>query len=681
MDITTIVGLAYGGAGVASLMLAVIFLLQRYHGATRYGFCIAALACSLWMLVTGWIHFAWGMPVGGFLQAESLQHFAWAFALNRALVHVTESKPLIRQRLLMWVSGLLAFWIVTDLFVPVLFSIRQVFLIFLLQAILGLLSIEQLYRNCGGNRYFKLLCLVLGLFFFFEMMANTHSLISGERAHTVIQSRAVVVFTTCFLLAIGIVISSRLRGTAAKLSLSKPTAFYTTSLIASGAFIVVASLGAYVIKNYGGNWGWLGFVLFAFLAVGLLVLTVISRTFRLRLTLLINKHLFQHKYDYREEWLKFVNRLSQPKDNHGAMHTGFTAMASIFQSPGGAIWMRRGSIYAPLYQSGLSADAELPREPADSDFCQVLQNEGWVFMPWAADRDLQKNNPVLPRWIRQLPDAWLIVPLLAGGNNELRGFVVLARPVINYEPTWEDLDLLKLTGRELANYLQLHEQAEQLAENLQFDAYNKLTAFIMHDLNNVIAQQSLVVSNAAKHKSNPVFIDDAIDTISNSVARMEKLLTRLKRRDSNEVSVVALGEMIQSAIDSCLSGRPTPIYTTLIKDQYIQADRDRIELAISHLLKNAQEATDDKGEIHVVLNADGNMAVIAVSDSGSGMEQDFIENQLFKPFRTTKTGKGMGIGVYLTKSYIQQLGGAIEVSSQLGKGTTFTIRLPVVKPI
>lgn len=644
-------------------------------------FALAAFVTALWMAVTGSLHVDTPPLESFFLQVESFQYVMWMLALNRALKVITGNQLLFGQKALLWISAALMLYTIVDLAVPAITSARVIFLLFLLQAILGLLAVEQLYRHADGSRYLKVLCLSLGLLFFFEIMANTHSLIFEGRSTNVIQARAVVVFATSFLVMIGTLVFSRswLGESPAKLTVSRPTAFYTTSLVVSGLFVTIASLGAHFISLYGGNWGWVAFTLFSFLSIALLVLTLLSRTFRLRLTVLINKHLFQHKYDYRQEWLNFINRLSHPKDNHSVLHTAFTAMASIFQTPGGAIWMRAGGSYAPLYQSGVDEGLELVREPADSEFCQVLKNDRWVFMPRATTREMQKHNRCLPAWVDDIPDAWLMVPLLSGADNELNGFVMLMRPPHNDMPTWEDLDLLKLVGRELANYLKLHEQSRQLAENMQFDAYNKLTAFIMHDLNNVIAQQSLVVSNAAKHKDNPEFIEDAIDTISNSVARMKELLHKLKHSESQQLHVLSLGEVIQGAIENCRSGRPVPVYTTLSSDLYIQADRDRIELAIGHLLKNAQDATSDDGHIDVILNRDDNMAVVVISDNGEGMDESFIANSLFRPFQTTKSGKGMGIGAYLTRSYIQQLGGTLEVASRRGVGTTFTLRLKVIE--
>jgi putative PEP-CTERM system histidine kinase len=232
-------------------------------------------------------------------------------------------------------------------------------------------------------------------------------------------------------------------------------------------------------------------------------------------------------------------------------------------------------------------------------------------------------------------------------------------------------------GRQIASYLKRHQQAEQLAEGKQFDTYNKLVAFIIHDLNNLIAQQALVVRNAEKHKGNPAFFEDAIATISNSVDRMNNLLKKLRRDDSDLVKQLLITEVMNQAISECQRNSPKLSADVEPNKRSINADQVRLVMTITNFIKNAQEATAETGRVHVRLRINGNLATIVIEDSGSGMDWDFIHNRLFKPFETTKSGKGMGIGVYLSREYISELGGSLNVVSAVGEGTTITITLPL----
>jgi putative PEP-CTERM system histidine kinase len=264
-------------------------------------------------------------------------------------------------------------------------------------------------------------------------------------------------------------------------------------------------------------------------------------------------------------------------------------------------------------------------------------------------------------------------------GEELVGFMALTKPSSDETLTWEDLDLLKTMGRQSASYLKRHQQAEQLAEGRQFDTYNTLVAFIIHDLNNLIAQQALVVRNAEKHKGNPAFIEDAISTISNSVDRMNNLLKKLRRDESDLVKRLSITDIVQQAISACQRSKPKLTCDIETNQRTLDADQVRLVMTITNFIKNAQEATPDSGKVHVTLRLKGDRAIITIEDSGSGMDWDFIHNRLFKPFETTKSGKGMGIGVYLSREYISELSGTLNVVSAPGEGTTITISLPLNK--
>ena len=98
-----------------------------------------------------------------------------------------------------------------------------------------------------------------------------------------------------------------------------------------------------------------------------------------------------------------------------------------------------------------------------------------------------------------------------------------------------------------------------LAEARQFEAYSRLTAFLMHDLKNLLAQQELIVSNAKKHKRNPAFVDNAIDTIGKSVQRVRRVIEQLQQRsDSLWTERIELGKEILNAVSRCADRQPLP---------------------------------------------------------------------------------------------------------------------------
>ena len=216
-----------------------------------------------------------------------------------------------------------------------------------------------------------------------------------------------------------------------------------------------------------------------------------------------------------------------------------------------------------------------------------------------------------------------------------------------------------------------------LAESQQFEAYNKLTAFLMHDLNNLIAQQSLIVANAEKHKRNPEFVDDAIRTISNSVDRMKSVMAQLRRGESPRLAkFTSVKFVVSGAVDRCAGREPNPSIELAGGEVELSVDTEEFTMVLAHLIRNAQDATEAGGKVDVRLDADDRSVRITIADTGCGMSPQFVRERLFRPFDSTKGVQGMGIGAYQAREFARKLGGDLEVVSEIGKGTAVTMSLP-----
>ncbi len=241
---------------------------------------------------------------------------------------------------------------------------------------------------------------------------------------------------------------------------------------------------------------------------------------------------------------------------------------------------------------------------------------------------------------------------------------------------FEDHDLLKTAGQQIASYLAQEQSTEQLAEGRQFEAYNRLTAYIMHDLKNLIAQQSLVVANAKRHKKNPKFIDDAVATIEGGVTRMRRVIEHLQQSSIDQrQEKVELGKLIMQAVSQCADRQPIP--KTHIGDEqiWVRADRERLLMALYHGIRNAQDATGADGEVSVELEPNGANCTIRIIDTGAGMDELFVRERLFKPFDSTKGTQGMGMGAYQIRETVRAIGGEVRVQSELDKGTRLVLEL------
>ena len=221
--------------------------------------------------------------------------------------------------------------------------------------------------------------------------------------------------------------------------------------------------------------------------------------------------------------------------------------------------------------------------------------------------------------------------------------------------------------------------ARRLAEARQFEGFNRLTAFLMHDLKNVAAQQSLLLQNAERHKHNPEFVDDMLATVANSVRRISRLLEQLRGGSTSATPGRALlAAAIDKALGECGAQPPKPDYRPAAENLWVRADTDQFATVLAHVLRNAQDAAQPHGHVTLDVKQAAGEAVIEIGDDGGGMDEAFIRDKLFKPFFTTKASRGMGIGAYQAREYVRSLGGAVNVDSSPGRGTVFTIRLPLV---
>ncbi|MBY0342053.1 MAG: PEP-CTERM system histidine kinase PrsK, partial [Rhodocyclaceae bacterium] len=313
---------------------------------------------------------------------------------------------------------------------------------------------------------------------------------------------------------------------------------------------------------------------------------------------------------------------------------------------------------------------------ADSSLVGFLAESGWVVnMEEFRHMPGRYSGVVFPEWLVALPNAWLIVPLSTG--RELIGFVVLHTARTSLDVDWEVNDLLKTAGRQAAGFIAHMQATEALLEARKFDAFNRMSAFVVHDLKNIITQLSLMVKNAERHSDNPEFQKDMLLTVEHSVERMRQLMLQLRAGATPVAGTfgVNLAAIIRRIQQDKAGQEPRP-QLSLQDGIMARGHEERIERVIGHVIQNALDATPADGRIDVLLDVHDGMARVEVRDTGQGMAPEFVRDRLFKPFQTTKAA-GMGIGAYESFQYVQELGGRIEVDSVLDVGTRVSMAFPL----
>jgi putative PEP-CTERM system histidine kinase len=541
-------------------------------------------------------------------------------------------------------------------------------------AVLGMLLVEQLYRNRGTQERWaiKFACMGIGAMFAYDFYMYSDTLLFRELSQELWAARGVVNVLTAPLIAMSLLRSA---SWPAQIAVSRRVMFHSAALVGSAIYLLAMSSAAYYLRYVGGTWGSLMQLVFLFGATILLAGILFSGTFRAWLKVFISKHFYSYNYDYREEWLAFTRTLSQ--QGPGLGERSISALGALVESPGGALWIRReaGQFEPAAYWH---VSPQTATEPGDSPLCQFLEQKQWLVDLDEYERDQALyDGTALPAWLHAFPRAWLVVPLLLQGR--LFGFVVLQEALSPVNLNWEVRDLLKIAGTQAASFLAQQEADSALMLARQFDSFNRLSTFVVHDLKNLVAQLSLLTANAEKHRDNPEFQRDMMETVDLSVQKMKLMLQKLSRTASPErASPLEIAPLLAQAVALKAAFEPRPLLEIGQPGLRVLAEAERLARVLGHLIQNAIEATPRDGRVTVRLSRAGEAVQVEVSDTGCGMSADFIRERLFKPFDSTKSA-GMGIGAFESREYIHQLGGQLQVRSQPDQGTTFTVSLPLYR--
>jgi putative PEP-CTERM system histidine kinase len=459
---------------------------------------------------------------------------------------------------------------------------------------------------------------------------------------------------------------------------SRHAIFHSATLIGAGLYLLLMAAIGYYLREFGEGWGSVLQTAFVFGAIIFLALVVFSGAFRARLKDIISQNFFSHKYDYRDEWLRFIATFSSSEAGLSLPRRVMEGIANIVESPQSAVWAAEGiDKFALLESWNLSVPQGI--QEADQSFTRFLEEEQTVIN--LADARTSPNsypNVEIPRWLKNVSRAWLVVPLLH--HERLHGFLLLAEPRAPRNVDNEDYVLLTTVGRQAASYLAERASARALAESQQFDQFNRRFAFVLHDIKNLVSQLSLLVQNAEKHKNNPQFQQDMLETVEESVEKMNALMVRLHAggKEAAVNAIVVLEPLLQKVVNSVAGSKRKLSFESNVRGLAVVADEDRLSAVVAHLVDNALEATGEGGRVAVRLSARGSEAIVEVEDNGAGMDEEFVRNELFRPFRTTKDG-GFGIGVFESREFVRELGGRMDVDSARGQGTTIRISLPAMR--
>ena len=673
-------------AGALCCLIAAGWLQRRHQrfGPAHSAVIAAAALTGLWAGAGALT----GIASAATALAESARNLGWLFALYRLFAfdgRHASMRPVRPMVLALAFVELLqvavSLWLAPMSNGHGLISARfhTITMFHLLVVIGGLVLLHNLYSGASSQarRVLRWPALALGLFWIVDLNLYAIAYLSEGTPLVLAAMRGLLAVPAAALLAFGAV--DDIGGK--RFQPSRTVAFQSISLLLIGGYLAAMVAAAQWLAFAGSDYAAL--LQLTFVAAASLIAVLVLPSARLRgwLRVTTAKHLFQHRYDYRAEWLRFTRTIGESGANRTSLEQRvIRAVADITDSPAGLLLTPTEGGQFELASRWQWPTAEVPILAFDIATIRAIEQVAYVAdldelrLDKAGTKPGVKLAPTMPEWLLAEPRAWALVPLLH--YERLVGAVVLARPPHARALDWEDFDLLRVAGQQLASYLAEHAGQAALAEAARFDDFHRRIAFVMHDIKNLASQMALLARNAEQHAENPEFRADMLVTLRNSADKLNALLARLSRYGAAAIATLApvrADDVAQAVVDQLRAHHPVALVER--EQVEVSAERGSLEQVLLHLVQNAIDASPADAPVFVRVANEGLHGVIEVIDSGTGMSPEFVRRRLFKPFDSTKQG-GFGIGAYEARELVRAMQGRLDVESREGLGTRFVVRLP-----
>ena len=592
-------------------------------------------------------------------------------------------------------------------------------LIDMLVAIGALMLLHNLYAGAaaGLRPVLRWTGIALTGIFAYDLNLHTLAYLGGETPQLLGDLRGLVAGAMAALFALGM----NAAGPRVQFSPSRAVTFRTLSLLLIGGYLVGMALVTKSLALLGGDVARASQVVFLVIAILAAAIALPSPRMRSWLRVTATKHLFQHRYDYRQEWLRFTRTIGHGGTGGASLEERVVkALADITESPAGLLLMPNEQAQLELTARWNWPTIAVPAVAGEFNLSGLLEQHNLVLALDEARKGTEHHGEAahVPAWLMEAEDAWALVPLIH--FDRLVGVIVLARPRNPRQLDWEDFDLLRVAGQQLASYLAEQAGHQALMDASRFDEFNRRMAFVMHDIKNLSSQLGLLARNAEKHADNPAFRKDMLVTLRSSAEKLNALVARLGRYGPRHAEIHAdnpafradmlvtlrnsadklsallarlgrygAGQVAELApIDLVALARNIaarfagvhPVALTRETPVTVMGNREALEQALIHLVQNAIDASEPGQPVFLDVSAAALTGSIEVVDCGKGMSPEFVRSGLFKPFVSSKPG-GFGIGAFEARELVKAMGGRVSVESREGLGTRFAAMLPLAEAV
>jgi putative PEP-CTERM system histidine kinase len=544
-----------------------------------------------------------------------------------------------------------------------------------LVSIIALANLEKTLRSAPEHIRWEIKFLLLGLAGTFGAMLYIGSKVLPFPNAGLVTLASLQLFPILFLFSCLLILVSWKRSSGRwKIAVSPGIVYNSITLISVGIYLVISG----IVARWAGQWSSpeisVEAVLFLILLLMLVVLLLWTDV-RHRVKHWIRRHLLAGNYDYRQYWLEASDRvrsIDPPEVVAGEL-------AGIVQSALGAIdvsvWLRMQN---PNRLKLLATRGGIAYTSAAEVF-EVVEKLYDINNPITAD-DPQSRATETP-----MPDfliktkASVLVPLQSSGR--VVGLLTVGPDRSGQPYDWDAMEFLGVLGKHAAGELHKTDLLSTLVEAKESEVFRTFSTFLLHDLKNFASTLSLIAKNASRYRDNPDFQRDAFQSILDTAEKMKKLCNSLRTfsgaaADKKPSDLNHIARAVADNFSGDLSGR---LILDLAEIPPVYVDSGEIERVLRNLLLNAREAIQAEGSITLRTRSRDGQVEVTVEDNGRGMKPEFLEKELFVPFRTTKSD-GLGIGLYQSKKIMEAHQGTIRVESEEGHGTVIRLLFPLTRP-
>lgn len=419
--------------------------------------------------------------------------------------------------------------------------------------------------------------------------------------------------------------------------------------------------------------------------VGITALFTFSPQLRKRAHFFINTHFYASKYEYRDEWLALSTHLHGAKSEVEVVRALRKVLAGCLYASDIFIWL---GDFVHGYKLVAGSQQQF-KENGDNIIAPYNKLVMYLTAhPYFYMEDQEPNA----EWyeVMESGDNFLIpvelalaVPLSVG--RRLVGFVAVSSEFTGGRYGRDDFDLLTALCSQTASNVLAARIAEKLAQSREEQAWNRLSAFVLHDIKNAATMLSLLRENAPAHIHEPEFQQDMLELVDDALkrmARVEKQLGSLHQDIIPEMKHLELNSVLGECVEKLKHKLDSlKVINRCYGTLHIRCDHNLLGSVIENIILNAFESGGKSTVIDLETSTEGGCrAVVKISDNGPGIAKELLPDVLFEPFRTNKEG-GSGIGLWQVKRLVTALEGTIEAGNNPEGGAYFRMKFPLIQKV